>query len=278
MSRDDELLKEAERVEEAGGLTPVPPTFPVRVWAALAILNLAAALLTVPFARELLAQTSRVSPSPGLVVTQAVLIYLPAAALGLRLGRPLGLGAPLLGAWFEHRADRAMLTRSLGTGALAGLALGAVLLTSSALNPLIEAELARLGAHMPEHPSALAGVLVSFGAGISEETLVRLFLLTALYRLAFASRGVTGLSTNSAFWIANVVSALVFGALHFGNVLTLGVPLTALLASSALFFNGIVGLTCGALFRSRGIESAMAAHVATDLVIHGLAPALGRAP
>lgn len=260
--------------------------FPYKVWAALAVLNLVAAVLSVPYSRELLAQVpgsqgALVSTFPkalALSIAQALLLALPAAALGLHLGRPIGLGAPLLEAWLGRGAERSAIGRTLFAGAVTGLGLGVVLLVGGLpLDPWFAAEQARLGTHVPEHPSALAGVLGSFGAGISEETLLRLFLLTALYRLLLplAGQRSTGFTPRSAFWIANLASAVVFGVLHFGNVWALGLPLTVLQASVALFGNGIVGLACGVLYERRGIESAMAAHTVTDLVIHGLAPALG---
>jgi membrane protease YdiL (CAAX protease family) len=42
-----------------------------------------------------------------------------------------------------------------------------------------------------------------------------------------------------------------------------------------LFVNGTVGVLCGWLYMRGGIEAAMACHAACDLVLHGLAPALG---
>jgi hypothetical protein len=78
------------------------------------------------------------------------------------------------------------------------------------------------------------------------------------------------LPRDPSLWIANGIAALVFGALHFGNVHLLGLTLNPVVVSYILLVNGGVGLLCGWLFRTRGIEAAMACHVAIDLVLHGL--------
>jgi membrane protease YdiL (CAAX protease family) len=271
----------------------------LKVWGALAALNLVGAVLAVPYTRELLAQTATsqrdlgLSSHIALALVNAAVIAFPAAALGLRLGRRVGLGAPLLAAAFGRDAsDRdahdahgapgargARVRSALVRGTLIGLALGAFILAGNALfGPELEQELARLGRPVPEHPTPLAGILGSFGAGIGEETLLRLFLLTALYRgfLWLARRApVEPAHARVSYGIANAVAALVFAALHFGNANVLGLPLGPLTIASVFLFNGAVGIACGELYRSHGIESAMVAHTVTDLVIHGLAPALG---
>jgi len=78
------------------------------------------------------------------------------------------------------------------------------------------------------------------------------------------------LPRSPALWSANVVAALVFGALHFANVHLVGLTLNPVVVSFILLVNGGVGLLCGWLFWTRGIEAAMACHVAIDLVLHGL--------
>jgi membrane protease YdiL (CAAX protease family) len=100
--------------------------------------------------------------------------------------------------------------------------------------------------------------------------LLRLFLLTALVAVlsAFLPRG-------PALWGANALAALAFGALHFGNVFALGLHLSAAVVLGVLGLNGLVGLLCGWLYWTRGIEAAIVAHAACDLVLHGLGGALG---
>jgi membrane protease YdiL (CAAX protease family) len=132
------------------------------------------------------------------------------------------------------------------------------------------AALAHLAGAARVPPPAWAGALAAFAAGVNEEVLLRLFLLTTVAGLLLLA-----VPRGPALWGANVVSALVFGALHFGNVFALGIRFDLVVALSVLGLNGVVGLLCGWLYWTRGIEAAMAAHMACDLVLHGLGGALG---
>jgi membrane protease YdiL (CAAX protease family) len=133
----------------------------------------------------------------------------------------------------------------------------------------MDAEMARLGP-ISVPPPPWMGVLGSFAAGVNEEVTLRLFLMTTIAAIAWRI-----LPRMAALWIANAIAALVFGALHFGNVFALGLHLSPFLVAFILLVNGGIGLLCGRLYWTHGIEAAMTAHVACDLVLHGLGPALG---
>ena len=253
--------------------------FDPRVWAVVAGATLIATLAGMPYGEFLVAQ-GPAAASPirdpflrlALQVALTVLVTWPLAALGLALGARLGLGAPLLSAWLDDRLAPGQARRTLLPAALAGATYGAsLLLLFAVFRSAIDAQMVRLGPP-PVAPPAWAGVLASFAAGISEETLLRLFLLS-LIALPLAG----ALPRAGALWIANAASALVFGALHFGNVVALGLSFTPFLVAFILVVNGGVGLLCGWLYWTRGIEAAMACHVAVDLFLHGLGPALGAA-
>lgn len=247
-----------------------------RTWAALAFATLVSSVLGMPYSEFLASQGPGKVGDPMLrLLVQLVLTVLvtwPLTALGLALAARLGLGAPLLGAWFEDRLEPGQARRALVPAALMGLAYGgALLLLSELFSAALAREMARLGP-MPVPPPLWMGVLGSFAAGITEETLLRLFFLSAI-ALPLAR----ALPRVGALWAANVVAALVFGALHFGNVAGLGWTFTPFLVAYVLGVNGALGVLCGWLFWTRGIEAAIACHIACDLVLHGLAPALGLA-
>lgn len=248
--------------------------FDRRVWLAIALACLAAVFAGLPYDEILIAHgpaASHAGGPLGRLVLQLGLTLLgtwPLAAAGLVLGGRLGLGAPLLGAWFDGEPVAARARAVLARAAGLGLGLGAALLAAFILfRGTLEAQL--LGPP-PAQPPAWSGVLAAFAAGVQEETLLRLFLLSAL---AFVGSRV--LVLPAALWSANALAALVFGALHFGNVFALGMQLNFAVAGYVLAFNGAVGLLCGWLFWRDGIESAMVAHTACDLVLHGLGAALG---
>jgi membrane protease YdiL (CAAX protease family) len=66
---------------------------------------------------------------------------------------------------------------------------------------------------------------------------------------------------------ANILSALVFGALHISNIVILGMPVDAATVSSAVVMNGIIGILFGWLYWRYGLESAMASHFAADVIL-----------
>ncbi|MEP7029190.1 MAG: CPBP family intramembrane glutamic endopeptidase [Candidatus Eisenbacteria bacterium] len=248
--------------------------FDRRVWAAIAFACLIGTILGLPYGEMLIAHgpAARQAGGPAgrlaLQLGLTVFATWPLAAAGLALGGRIGLGAPLLSAWFQGEPVAMRARAALTPAALLGFGLGAGLLAVFAVTrgPLE----AHLLLPMPAPPPAWAGVLAAFSAGIQEETLLRLFLMTAL--AAGVARAV---SLPAALWTANVLSALVFGALHFGNVFALGMHLDLAVAAYVLLLNGTVGLLCGWLYARHGIEAAMVAHTACDLVLHGLGATLG---
>ncbi len=250
------------------------PGFDRRVWAVIALACLASVFLGMPYSELLIAHGPAARHGGGplgrlaLQIASTIGVTWLLIAVGLALGGRIGLGAPLLTAGFAGEPVAGRARAALGRAAMLGFALGAALLLAFTVfkGPL---ESTLLGP-TPIPPPAWAGVLAAFSAGVQEETLLRLFLMTAF---AFAAARV--LALPAALWTANALAALVFGALHFGNVFALGMHLDLAVAGYVLLLNGTVGMLCGWLYARDGIEAAMAAHTACDLVLHGLGAALG---
>jgi hypothetical protein len=259
----------------AGGFDP-------RRFAALAALCALAAPAIVPYQLAVLAQLPPTPasslPLPVLGVAQVagtLLLVLPLAAAGLALHGGDGRVVPLLDAVLAGAPAWPRARAALQPGLAVGAALGLLLLAVAAgANAALERELAALGRAVPHHPPAWTGVLAACGAGVIEETAFRLFLLSAVAAvLARAFR--TAAWHPAVFGVANLVAAIAFGSLHFVNVAVLGMPFSNAVVIAVLVGNGALGLAAGALFRARGLEAAIACHVAADLVLHGLGPALG---
>ena len=202
------------------------------------------------------------------VVQNAVLVAI-AVGLGLLLAGRVGLGAPLLEACLAgepvRRRLRALLTPSVLAGAMAGVL-------------IIGLELLVFGPQMPpvpsilEQPPAWQGFLASFYGGITEELFMRLFLMSILaWLVGLAWREASGRPATGAFWVANLVAALLFGLGHLPATAAL-VPLTGLVVARAILLNGIAGGLFGYLYWTRGLEAAMLAHFSADIVLHVLAP------
>ena len=119
-----------------------------------------------------------------------------------------------------------------------------------------------------KQPAAWKGLLASFYGGIDEEIQLRLFALSLLIWLArFIFRRPDGRPTATAFWIANMLAALLFGLGHL-PAYSLLAPLTPVIVVRAVVLNGLLGLGFGYLYWTRGLESAMLSHFSADLLLH----------
>ncbi|MGD6896263.1 CPBP family glutamic-type intramembrane protease [Bacillus infantis] len=113
------------------------------------------------------------------------------------------------------------------------------------------------------------GLLGSFGAGTTEETMFRLFFVTLLLWLTVKIKKKK--PGKTAIWISIFSAALLFGALHYG-VAASAFDMTLGLVLGMLLINGIGGIVFGAIFVYAGLEYAMIAHIFADIVIHVVAP------
>lgn len=265
--------------------------FPVRTFLVLAVLNLLGSLAVAPYSHSLLEQVSRQGRGPVLsmpfwvlLIAQlfmAVVFNTPLLVAGLLLARRLGLGAPLLDAWSRgepvRERWRSIAPRALLVGAVGGAVV--LILLQIVFEPSVTAELTRQGVTLPdvEHPPAGESLLASYGAAVTEEILLRLFLLTFLAWLGSLVAGKRdGRPRTGVLWTANVLAALIFGAMHLpqAKMLIEGASLGPWMIAQVLVGNGLVGLAFGWLYWRDGLESAMLAHFWTDIVLHVLGPLL----
>jgi len=85
----------------------------------------------------------------------------------------------------------------------------------------------------------------------------------------FISKTAEGKPTSAIFWIANILAAVLFGLGHLPATALL-VSLTPLIIVRAIVLNGFVGIVCGWLYQTRGLEAAMISHFSADIVLHVL--------
>lgn len=223
--------------------------------------------------------TPPVSPELAIILNAIVnwLLFGPLIALGLFLAERLGLGAPILSAWLrgQHigRQVRAILKPALAIG-LGGSTL-CVLVAEYLFGPPLEAEIHRLGITLVAggHPPVWQGALAALYGGIFEELTMRLVLLTVLVWIGSRLlRATQGRALAVVFWMANLVTALVFGAGHLGAAQAIGLPMDALVISRTLLLNAVLAVAFGWLYWKRGIESAMLAHFCADIIVAVVAP------
>lgn len=241
------------------------------MFGALAVGALVGTLGLIPYVQSLGIEI------PLLALIQPFVLSLALAALGLWLGGKVELGAPILRAWLAgHPGACARFRAYLPTNVLAGAGAGIAIL---ALESLVFAP--RLGTPGGEWWASLppaaelwqaagAGFLASFYGGIVEEIMLRLGAMTVLVWIGtkLARRDRPG---ARLMWVCILLAAVLFGVGHLPATALLA-PLTPLVVARGLLLNGIGAVIFGYLYWRRGLESAMVAHFAADIVLHVLVP------
>jgi len=193
------------------------------------------------------------------------------AGIGLFLACRIGLGLPFIEGWLKKEQVwnhfRGVLVISIIVGVISSF----IILVINQLifvPPLLE-EIKRLGITLPESPPPWQGLLASFSAGVTEESVFRLFGLPLLAWIGsrFSSDS-EGRPTLIVLWIANIIIAVAFGVAHLPLTTAIGLPLNIIVITRAIVLNGIGGIAFGWLYWTRGLESAMIAHFSVDVVLH----------
>jgi len=206
-------------------------------------------------------------------LAQTGILVAAVVAIGVGLGKRCGLGAPILEAWLAGQRVGKRMVGVLWPAVPVGVVVSLILLAVDKyfFAPHIPqlAQLAQSGAE----PSRWQGFLASFYGGINEELLLRFGLLT-LFAWAFGklSHTAEGRTTPAAFWTANLLAALLFGAGHLPAASVMIGHLTPMLVLRTIMLNGVAGIVLGYLYWKRGLESSMVAHFSVDLIAHVLMP------
>jgi hypothetical protein len=245
------------------------------------------AICVLPFVNAVLPQAlSETAESQGLPFIALAAMSIGQSALllgfmtfsGLWAARKLGMGAPVLDAWFGGEALSFDVRRSLFAATTLGILAG-ILLIALDLSIFVPLDPDGVGKIVHIQPPAWMGFLASFYGGIAEEVQIRLFLLSFLalgIRLLCDSL----LPARSSplplpiFWSANIIAAVLFGLGRLPITAEL-VPLTVPIIARAIVLNGILGCLTGFLFWRRGIEMAMVCHFWADILLHVLPPLVG---
>jgi Type II CAAX prenyl endopeptidase Rce1-like len=241
--------------------------YPWREFVILVIAGAIAAVLAIPYMFALLPPPSDVPlPPPIFLVVNALIGNVSqmaiAVGIGLLAARAVGLRAPVTEA-LATRGDVRQALRQIdalravlfGVGASVFVIVLSVTVFAAVTASLVPAARA---------PGRVFGFLASFEGGITEEILLRLFVMSViawLLSLVWRDR------PPAMFWTANIASALLFGIGHLPATAAL-IPLTPIVVARAIVLNGLLGLVAGWLYWRRGLESAMVAHFSADIVLH----------
>lgn len=183
--------------------------------------------------------------------------------VGLWVSKKAQLGAPVIESFFSNQKNRRLphFFKTL----LYPLAFSIVL----ALVILLVHKLIR--DYFPvtsivERPSKPFYAIVSFSAGITEEIMFRLGLMSLIVALIQLFKK-EGKPSASVVWISIIITALCFGLMHlplsknFSNF-------TLVTVSSTMIGNLITGSFFGWVYWKRGLLAAIIVHVVWDLVFH----------
>jgi hypothetical protein len=252
-------------------------------WKIFFILWVAAILATLavlPYVFEMQSDLIALVPIslPALIAIQIVqsgILFAILIFIGLILMKRIGLSTPILDAATngETYADKfsAILPISIALGVIASLFI--VGLDAYVFQPALLRELGDKANALnlqTSQPAAWKGFLASFYGGITEELLLRLFVMSLFAWLgSFINKTSDGKPTHIIFWIANILAAILFGIGHLPAVSVL-LPLTTLVVIRTVVLNAVGGIIFGWLYQSRGLESAMIAHFSADIVLHVL--------
>ena len=250
-----------------------------RVYLALWIASIITILAVLPYTLELqsgaLQQLKLPIPLPVIIALQVIqngLLFAVVIFFGMLLAKHIGLGTPILDSFFQGEPVlnriRTFLPISIGLGVIASLLI--IGLDSYVFQPALIQQLGeRTNAlNLTTQPAAWKGLLASFYGGITEEILLRLFVMSLLAwigTLFLKTKG--GSATNIVFWIANILASILFGIGHLPTV-SLIIPLTLLVVFRTVLLNAIGGIMFGWLYQKYGLESAMASHFSADIVLH----------
>ena len=217
-----------------------------------------AAKVKVPFAVFALAQS----------VQSGVLLFV-LCWVGLRCGAPFGLDSPVVRAWLSGEPLPQRFPRRSAFAAVFGAAIGVVvLLCDLALRSAMPPPHALL-----PHIALWKRLLAAFYGGVTEECLVRLFLMSAITWLLFRTLRPRRPSPPSwIFLLAITVAAVLFGLSHLPAAASLW-PLTFVVVLRTVLLNAAGGIVFGWLFWRWGLECAVIAHLVADFVLHGLGAA-----
>jgi hypothetical protein len=193
------------------------------------------------------------------VMIQSGILYALIIILGYLFTSKIGFHAFLF-----DRADK-NLGNELLIALASGTILGCVLLIfdiSVLFKPLFQ------GDSCPSLlPNILYPFLASFYGAINEEVIQRFFLLPLCIFIALKT--IKGVSATVLVYLTIIVTSLIFGILHLPALTSLA-PISPFSILRLILLNTVAGILFGWLFWKKGIESAMVAHFATDIVIQVL--------
>jgi membrane protease YdiL (CAAX protease family) len=199
-------------------------------------------------------------------LVQSVILFAIVIFLGLFFTKKIGFRLPLLEAVLEKRKYKIILKNILAPSVLSGILIAIIIY-------ILDSFFTLLGTTITTHQNSAPiwqKLLASFYGGITEEILMRLFVMTLFIWIGMKLfRQKT--PSKIGIIIPIFISAIIFGLGHLPITASL-TQITPIVVVRAVILNSIGGLVFGWLFWKRGLESAMVAHFTTDIFLLTLLP------
>ena len=190
--------------------------------------------------------------------------------IGLWLSARANLGAPILAGLISGKSISDLIRRKVViTSILIGVVVSVILLV------LLDIQQSVLPIDPPKfnHPSAFPSFLASISAGITEEIIFRLGIMSLFVSIMqyFVKRKTP---SNKIIWIGNITTGIIFGLIHL-PMSNNYYELTSIVIGTTVIGNIITGTTFGWIFWRYGLLMAMLAHICFDIVFHVIASPFG---
>jgi membrane protease YdiL (CAAX protease family) len=199
---------------------------------------------------------------------QSLILFSIAIFVGLFLKPKINFHLPLLEAIVTHQNYPKIVKAILPLSVLLGILTAVLIYVTDQLFTLQGAALSTSQNLAPIWQKLLA----AFYGGITEEVLMRLFLMTLLIWI-----GVKLFRKNKPNQIIIIISiilaAIIFGLGHLPITASL-TQITPLIIMRAVVLNGIGGIIFGWLYWKKGLESAIIAHFTADIFLLTILPLL----
>ena len=122
------------------------------------------------------------------------------------------------------------------------------------------------------HPDFPFSIVASLTAGIGEEIIFRLFLISFWVWL-ISNKIFKSKYFNQIFWIISIFSAISFSVGHIPSLMFLGgyntfYEIPTVLIAEIIFLNSLLSVSCAYYFKKYGIISAIVLHFWVDIIWH----------
>ena len=241
-----------------------------KLFVILLIASFITSLMVLPYTLALSPALAKVFTPLVLIaqLIQSLVIFSIAIFMGLYLYKRVGFNLPILEGWLEGKEVGNYLKSILGISISLGVLSGIIIVILSFLFTPVSSIFENASISVPIWKAFLA----CFYGGISEEILLRLFLMTLIVWIIYKiKKTADGKPTVIGIWLAIIISAVIFGLGHLPITGTI-TSITPLIVVRAVLLNGVAGIVFGWLYWKKGLESAMIAHFSADIVLQVIFP------